>query len=301
MIFELNKDNLDIAKQEVLSLAHTDKHQLFGNILVCEADFDFTRLAYTRRVFEEIFVSDKIEDVNWEKYYKNNFCVRSNINAKEKELAAIIWDKVTNPKAKMRNSESEFWFFFIEKNIICGKIIWKKVEKFHLRRPDLRPGFFPVSVKPKLGRALINLSGVIKGKIWDPFCGTGGILLEAAIIGLEVEGTDIDPAMIRAAKKNFQHYKQKGEFSVADARKVIKKCDVIVTDPPYGRRASLHKVEVKNLYEGFLENVYDHIDTVVLVIPNDLQVKSKYKVFFEAEEYIHKSLTRRIIILTKNI
>ena len=299
MIFELDKGNLMLAAREVLALARPKKHQLFNNILVCDADFDYSRLAFTKRVFEEIFVSDKIEEIDWEKYYEKDFSARSNITSKEKELAGIIWHSVKEPKVTLKNPTSEFWFFFHENKIVCGKKVYKRTEKFHLRRPDIRPGFFPVSVKPKLARVLVNLSGVLKGKIWDPFCGTGGILLEAAMVNLETEGTDIDINMVRAAKENFKHYKVEGTFSVADSRTTIKACDAIVTDPPYGRRASLKKVEIQSLYETFLENVYPHVDVVVIMAPNTLQFNSKYKHIFEAEDYVHGSLTRKIIILNK--
>ena len=160
--------------------------------------------------------------------------------------------------------------------------------------------FFPVSVKPKLARALVNLSGVLKGKIWDPFCGTGGILLEAALVGLKTEGTDLDPLMILAARQNFDHYKLEGKFSIADAREIIKDCDAIVTDPPYGRRASLKKAIIQDLYENFLENVFPYVETVILMAPKGLEFKSKYKITFETEEYIHSSLTRKIMVLKKS-
>jgi tRNA (guanine10-N2)-dimethyltransferase len=299
MIFELNKDNFDLAVAEVLALAQTEEYELFGNILVCDCSFDVSRLAYTKRVLETIFVSDKVEEVDWKKYYKNNFCIRSNITSKELELAKIVWDSVENPKVLLIGSDSEFWFFFFEGKVICGKKVWLREEKFYLRRPDLRPGFFPVSMKPKLARALVNLSGVREGKLWDPFCGTGGLLLEAAMIGLEVEGTDIDPALIRAAKKNFAHYNVEGEFSVGDARSEIKECDAVVCDPPYGRRASLRKLEVKELYEAFLNNVFPHVKRVVLMIPHTYVIESPYKIVFQTDEYIHSSLTRRIIVFEK--
>ena len=169
-----------------------------------------------------------------------------------------------------------------------------------MRRPDLRPGFFPVSLKPKLARAIVNLSGVKKGTIWDPFCGTGGILLEGSLMGLKAVGTDIDPMMIRAAKQNFEHYACKAKVSIADARREKVKCKAIVTDPPYGRRASTKKEDVETLYEEFLAHVYPFVDTVVLMAPNTIKIKTKYSIHWETEEFVHGSLTRRIMILQKS-
>jgi tRNA (guanine10-N2)-dimethyltransferase len=299
MIYELSKENLDLAKEEVIRLGNITEYMQVKNFLICEGDIDYNRLAYTKQVFKFIFLGDDIPDVDWEKYYHKNFRVRSNITLKEPELAKIIWKRLKNPIAKMVGSETEFHINFLDDKILCGKLIWKQTEKFHLRRPDLRPGFFPVSMKPKLARALINLSGVQHGKIFDPFCGTGGILLEGAMIGLEVEGSDLDKNMVLAAKKNFLEYQVYGEFSVADARKKIVKAKAIVTDPPYGRRASLKKSEIESLYKDFLNHVYSFTDTVVLMYPKGMNLVTSFKISFQCEEYIHNSLTRIIVILKK--
>tara|TARA_Y100000310_G_scaffold339468_1_gene432181 strand:+ start:3189 stop:4088 length:900 start_codon:yes stop_codon:yes gene_type:complete len=299
MIYELSKENLNLARGEVLALSGEDKSELYDNILICKGKLDNSRLAFTNQVFEEIFVSEKIEEIDWQAIYKDNFCVRSNISSKEKELADLVWKKLKDPKVKLKNSKTEIHFFFIEDKIICGKKIYQRQEKFHLRRPDLRPGFFPVSLKPKLARGLVNLSGVKKGTIWDPFCGTGGMLIEASLMGLEVQGSDIDPEMINSAKKNFKEYKIKGELKVADARKERINCDAIVTDPPYGRRASLKKVKIQELYETFLDHVYDFVDTVVIMMPNNIKINTKYKIYFTTEEYVHATLTRKILVLKK--
>lgn len=299
MIFEISRENIELSKQEVLALANTKDYELYDNLLVCKAKFDWKRLAYTNNIYEEIFIDDKIPKINWEKYYKNDFCVRSNITHKEKEIADIIWRSLKNPKAKLRNSSSEFHFFFIGNKIICGKKIFEREEKFKLRRPDLRPGFFPVSLKPKLARSLVNLSGIKKGIIWDPFCGTGGILLEASLMGLKCIGTDIDPIMIRAAKNNFEYYKVKAKFYTADARKEQVRCSAIVCDPPYGKRSSTKKVDIERLYNEFLNNVYNFCNKIILMIPNDIKIKTKYKITFETEDYVHGSLTRRILVLQK--
>src|SRR5438046_10683807 len=48
-----------------------------------------------------------------------------------------------------------------------------------------RPFSLPISLHPKFARALLNLSRVpMAGFVRDPFCGTGGLLLEALSIAL---------------------------------------------------------------------------------------------------------------------
>ena len=63
-------------------------------------------------------------------------------------------------------------------------------------------------------------------KIIDPFCGSGTINAEAAIMGFSTVGSDLNPDFLAGAKKNFQFLSEKfrydpevGEFLVQDATK----------------------------------------------------------------------------------
>ena len=63
---------------------------------------------------------------------------------------------------------------------------------------------------------------------------------------------------------------------------------------------STKKEDVETLYEEFLAHVYPFVDTVVLMAPNTIKIKTKYSIHWETEEFVHGSLTRRIMILQKS-
>ena len=64
------------------------------------------------------------------------------------------------------------------------------------RRPGSRAFFHPGVMMPRLARALVNISLIRPGeKLLDPFSGTGGIVLEASLVGAYGIGSDIDPCM----------------------------------------------------------------------------------------------------------
>ena len=76
------------------------------------------------------------------------------------------------------------------------------------RRPrrDARNGMLP----PKLAQTMINLavhaskSGQIQGaNLLDPFCGTGVVLQEAALMDMNIFGTDLNPDMVNNTKVNI--------------------------------------------------------------------------------------------------
>ncbi len=59
---------------------------------------------------------------------------------------------------------------------------------------------------PKLAQIMINLArptGKTSARILDPFCGTGVVLQEAALMGYAVYGTDLSEKMIRYSRDNL--------------------------------------------------------------------------------------------------
>lgn len=52
---------------------------------------------------------------------------------------------------------------------------------------------------PQLAKSLLNLSGVTEGKVLDPFCGSGTVLLEAQLNGLDAVGFDLNPLAVLIA------------------------------------------------------------------------------------------------------
>jgi tRNA (guanine10-N2)-dimethyltransferase len=76
------------------------------------------------------------------------------------------------------------------------------------RTAPKRPYFKPISLDPRLARAMANIACPEEGKILDPFCGTGGILLEAAAIGSQVFGSDADSRMVEGSRDNLKWAKE---------------------------------------------------------------------------------------------
>lgn len=70
---------------------------------------------------------------------------------------------------------------------------------------DTGSGMLP----PKLARILVNLSGVqANGILLDPFCGSGTVLMEAALLGIKhIIGTDLSPKAVADSKKNLDWMK----------------------------------------------------------------------------------------------
>ena len=73
---------------------------------------------------------------------------------------------------------------------------------FGIPKPDPISGMLP----PKLAQIMINLAvgADKKAAVYDPFCGNGRIVMEAAMMGLQAYGSDIIPKKVDSALENLQ-------------------------------------------------------------------------------------------------
>ncbi len=125
---------------------------------------------------------------------------------------------------------------------------------FAIPKPDPVSGMLP----PKLAQTLINLGVGTDHSlaVYDPFCGNGRILLEAALLGIKALGSDLLEQQVDASKENLQWLNTEYGTSVseesiwhADATqgpgRAIGHKFVIVTEPYLGKplRAKLQASE----------------------------------------------------------
>ena len=81
----------------------------------------------------------------------------------------------------------------------------------YTKRDQERPkrDAFVGMLPPKLAQIMINLADPAPdARILDPFCGTGVVLQEAALLGHAVYGTDLSEKMIRYSKENLDWLKE---------------------------------------------------------------------------------------------
>ncbi len=312
-LFLLSKQNIELAKEEILSLTENNEYELHDDLLIIDdkSKIDFeNRLGYTHTIYKFLFkckkekLTESIKSYNWQKIYNKDFCVRVHNSSEfeEKEIASLIWNKIKNPKVNLTIPKTKIEFFFIKNNVIAA-LFQSNIDKSFLnRKAHLRPELHPTSLHPKLARACINLTGLTKGTLLDPFCGSGGILIEAGLMGFKVIGYDIDESQIKRAEINFKHYKVKNyKLKKQDSTNINKKVKAIVTDLPYGKGSKLLN---KNLYVSFLNSSQNITKNMIIIFPDFINYKklikkTKWKIEKEFKVYIHKSLTRIILKLTQ--
>ncbi len=121
------------------------------------------------------------------------------------------------------------------------------------RKVGERPFFSPISLHPKYARALINLTGAKRGStVLDPFCGTGGIVIEAAEMGMKAMASDFDEEMVIGCQENMDFYGlELADFETIDIGEIgerFHEIDAVCTDPPYGRSTKTGGESIEAIY-----------------------------------------------------
>jgi tRNA (guanine10-N2)-dimethyltransferase len=209
------------------------------------------------------------------------------------------------------------------------------VRDFGDRRPTDRPFFQPGSMDPLLARAVANLAGARPGRtILDPMCGTGGVLVEAGLLGADVLGVDAQAKMAAGARENLtaslddidgsdggdgsddgsdggsdsdgvDGLPEPGRWATmrGDATRLPIRdgaVDGVAFDAPYGRQSKIETHDLGDLVAGALAESRRVADRCVLVADRDWQAAARdagWTVESAFERRVHASLDRYVLVL----
>ena len=211
------------------------------------------------------------------------------------EKRSVRYIEAKNSATILHNKLVEYQadFTIIENKIFVTKSIqpFEEFAKRDYERPksDEKSGMLP----PKLARILINLSRITKTDcLLDPFCGSGTILMEAAVLGHEnLIGSDKSKKAIQNSKTNLEWIKKEYnleklncKFIVSDIKKLVNhledsRINCIITEPYLGKpligkenniKLEIQAEELKNLYKSTFQifaKILDPGGIVIFIIP----------------------------------
>jgi len=258
------------------------------------------RLALTHEVSEVIGRHEIDEEPEYRP--EDSFAVRA-VEAEGEHDTSEIEEKLGQEMETGDNGvdlecpDEELRAYLLEDEYLLARLV-EDIDRglFSKRSNKERPFSSPVSLDPVLARVMVNLSGVKPGEhLLDPFCGTGGILIEAGLCGAGVHGLDIQEKMVEGTRENLEEYgiiaHDIREGSIAGAESKFEgDFDAVVTDLPYGEAS---KVE-GNPVEDFLETAPELTDGKIVFMSDQEKINGMEP---EHEIYVHKNLTRYVYIL----
>ncbi len=329
-IFELSGEHESLPKAEIIACLEAEEtgfsieEEDHGGLVIDASELNILemkkRLALTHNINKHLFSCEAKELARLNKAFEvgeGSFAVRAkriqrfHEDLDIKTMEKIVADNVVGENSVDLSNPDIQIRVIISKRCHLGMSL-ARIDRsaFETRKVQFRPYFSPVSLHPRLARALVNLSRVKKGQsLLDPFCGTGGILIEAGLIGAKPLGSDIDKKMVEGCQKNLASLSiGDAELFCSDIREVennIKQVDAIATDPPYGRSATTNREEVSSLYNRAFDTFTRLLRPggfISILLPDEESIKIGEDYLNLKESYamkVHKSLTRNFCVYQK--
>jgi len=222
----------------------------------------------------------------------------------QREFERLIGTMISGP-VSLNNPEVEYRAILSEDRCYFGKVMYR-IDRagYDSRNPGKRDFFHPGVMMPRMARAIVNIACTRPGDVLlDPFCGTGGILIEAEILGMHAIGSDFDPFMIRGSRMNAHG----SALLIGDATSLPfgdHTIDSIVTDFPYGQSVCIRKSDTMDrLYSDALDEIRRVLKCgrrAVVVTHRDISpiAAEHMTVLSLHNQRVHKSLTRRVLVLS---
>ncbi|MDK2783154.1 MAG: tRNA (guanine10-N2)-dimethyltransferase [Thermococcaceae archaeon] len=311
-LLEMASPEFKIIERDYLFLALKGDKKAFPFLNRLGLAHEYGELLFSAESPEELY--SKAESIEWEKYIRGTFKVdrETMVNCShevedvERKVGAIVSKRgfkvnLSSPQTLIR--------------VYCGKKLWVGVRKkffeakeFNERKADKRPFYKPIALPPRVARAMVNLARARK-EVLDPFMGTGGILIEAGLMGLKVYGVDLRRDMVEGARRNLEHYGVKNyvlkQGDVTRLRELFpdKTFEAVATDPPYGTSATLGGRKREELYEKALASIYEVLDGYLsIAFPAQFNAERvAERIGFEVlEKYyqrVHSSLDRYFYVM----
>ncbi|MEM2986777.1 MAG: DNA methyltransferase [Nitrososphaerota archaeon] len=287
------------------------------------------RAAYTKAAYMFLSIGknyneliENIEEETIERFIPKN--VRFEVRVKrilgaevdtlkmEKMLGEILLKKFKEAKVDLTNPMYRIHCLVTPSKLYLGLLLSEKEKKWiHNRKPINRPFNLPSSLQPELARCMVNLVRRKPGSIiLDPFAGTGSILIEAELMNYNAIGLELKRWICDGALKNIKHFLNDYLGIInADARypPLRKSIDAIVTDPPYGRSATLMGKTLEKLLKEFFNSIQEILKKgayICFAIPSEINLENiinhmNLRIIETYDIIVHGSLTRKVIVLQK--
>jgi tRNA (guanine10-N2)-dimethyltransferase len=233
--------------------------------------------------------------------------------AVERTLGQVLVDRGFS--VDLDDPDHELRALFSGDACLVGWLQSRSVRDFGDRKPTDRPFFQPGSMDPMDARALANIAGAAPGvTVLDPMCGTGGLLIEAGLVGARTVGVDAQSKMVRGARENLAAYLPAGGDADPDgspSADVLRgdatalplsddSVDAVVFDAPYGRQSKVARHELGDLVEGALRESRRVAPRAVMVADRPWREAARsagWALDSLFERRVHRSLVRYVHVL----
>lgn len=283
-----------------------------GIALISGSASNMADSAFVKRISKVVDIKDRPESISGSSLPPGKFYVRfldvsrCHDSSIESYLGGVLGG---NGRVSFSSPDFVVRIYHLEKWYVSVETFSGNSSQFESRRAPKRPFFSPISMHPRIARFLVNVSNAPKnGTILDPFCGTGGILMEAGSTGRHVVGIDMSLQMTSGAKLNLKYFGLR-DFSIITGNflevEIPDNIDAVVTDLPYGRNSPMHRQDISVLYSKSIERFAEILKrgSRCVMAVSDLQMlpedMADFRILKVIDNRIHKSLTRHYLTMER--
>jgi tRNA (guanine10-N2)-dimethyltransferase len=322
LIFELSGENETLPLAELDCICTDPDHRAQVAVADCPDPKAVHRLAMTHTVLE--YLGECRPDISEFSTLLSDLCLTTDLpfagrvkkvhsgdtmlvdRCFQREFERLIGTMITGP-VNLLSPDVVYRAILSEDRCYFGRVLYT-IDRggYDSRNPGKRAFFHPGVMMPRIARALVNISCARPGELLlDPFCGTGGILLEAGLMGIHAVGSDFDPFMVCGSRQNLSS----GTLLVSDAASLPLRdasVDAVVTDFPYGQSVCIRREgTMERLYDRALSEIHrvlkDGRRAVVVTHRDISDIAGQHMTILQRHtQRVHKSLTRRILVLERS-
>ncbi|MCA1032559.1 RsmD family RNA methyltransferase [Bacillus timonensis] len=278
-------------KKDETSLCALEMRTFFGDnskseshIVESDVKIDPSRSPFIRERIDVIFQGDEIQEIAQQvkelppltSTYKVLFVKNPGLSKSEevkfeqrREIEREIGIQVPG-EPDLNNADILFAVIKVD-----GK--WKfgllhKSEAVWLHHMD-KPHQYSTALSTRVARAVVNIAvpNPTGLKVIDPCCGIGTVLIEALSMGIEIEGSDINPLILPGTRENITYFGLQGTVIKRDIRDVTDHFDVAIIDLPYNLCSVItpkQQLEMLQSARAFTKRLVivtvEHIDSIIL-------------------------------------
>ncbi|NPA86114.1 MAG: methyltransferase domain-containing protein [bacterium] len=263
-----------------------------------------------KRIFRVLAIGTSPEEVLAKVKPAESFYLEA--GKQSRELAAY-WEQLHGVRGSVHAPRAHYLLYnYNNTYYLCIYLREAARRQCLLRAPKYRPFSRSGVLNSELARLMVNFARVLPGsRVLDPFCGAGSLLLEAWYNNArELVGIDIDSRMLEGCRQNLSWAGAAAQLIRGDCREVLRRLpknyfDAVVTDPPYGLSTKLTDSLEQLLKTAFslCWEVLRPGGRLVFVVPSTFDhekvLESGFKILYVSKFYVHKSLTRKVVVAEK--
>lgn len=196
-------------------------------------------------------------------------------------------------RADLQHPELVFGVMKVQEKWVFGHL--KESQSVWLTHQQ-KPYQYSTALSTRVARAVVNIAAPHPAglKVIDPCCGIGTVLVEALSMGINIEGSDNNPLVMKGARENIAHFGFEGQVRLRDIREVSGHFDAAILDLPYNLCSVITKQEQLEMLQS-ARRFADRMVVVTIELLDDVITQAGFSIVDRCE-VLKGKFVRQILV-----